>query len=158
MQLVAETPADVLDIVVAWGAGWGRLVWPEHEWHARWVSAVLVLTSLVRVSIDRTVTWLARNVRDFRIAQSERLEGLAEGIALRLATGASSRPGHRLDTWRPERCELSAFVAMAVSGGTLFPPRAEAFTVSMLAAVLDAGEHRLVDRCRDRVAVARTDK
>jgi hypothetical protein len=164
--LAVETPVDVLDVAIAWGAGWGRSVWPEHEWHARWTAAVLALASLVGSSINRTVAWLADNVTDLREVLylggerelRERLDGFSDAIALELATGrcrcghgdsasrsapgTCARPQHRLESWGPERCRLHAFVATAVRGSAQVPVRAGRFAVSMLAGLMEA-EHLL---------------
>lgn len=163
VDLAMASPADVLDLVIAWGAGWGRPLWPAPDWRARWVGAALVLALLVRRSINRTVAWLAENVLDVRRGlhaggdqeRAERLEGWANHITMELVHGRCqcghsrggicSRPGHRLDAWRPDRCRLPAFVAMAVRGTAHLPVRAGAFSASMLATALGAEELLVVD-------------
>jgi hypothetical protein len=169
LQIAVDTQVDVLDAAIAWGAGWGRAIWPEHEWHGRWEGAILALGSLVRGSINTTVRWLADNVPDFRdglgvggeLERSERLDRTANLIAVELALGRCScghgAPGqrspvgscarreHRLDMWRPDRCRLPAFVATAVRGTTLLPVRAGAFGTSMLSSRLREEELLLVD-------------
>jgi hypothetical protein len=42
------------------------------------------------------------------------------------------RPQHRLESWRPQRCRLHAFVARAVRGSARQPLQAGAFTASLL--------------------------
>jgi hypothetical protein len=166
VRLAEESAVDVLDAGIAWGAGWGRPLWPEHEWHARWTAAVLALASLVRGSINRTVAWLGDTVTDLEDAlrcggereRYERLEGFTDAIALELATGrcqcghggavgrspgaVCERPEHRLQSWRPERCRLQAFIATAVRGSADLPVRSGAFGVSMLGALMET-EHLL---------------
>jgi hypothetical protein len=162
VRLAVETPADVVDLAIAWGAGWGRSVRPDGRWQARWTGSVLALACLVRGSINRTVGWLAANVADFRQVlrhggeqeHRDRLDGLADTVALELATGrcrcghgnlrahspigSCARPEHRLESWLPDRCRLHAFVAVAVRGSARLPVRAGAFEPSMLAGVLES--------------------
>jgi hypothetical protein len=164
VRLALETSAEVMDLAIAWGAGWGRSVRHDDDWQARWTGSVLALASLVRGSINRTADWLAANVADFRrvlrrggeMECRERLDGLADAIALELATGhcrcghgnlhahspsgSCARPEHRLDTWAPDRCRLHAFVAVAVRGSARLPVRAGAFEPSMLAGALEADQ------------------
>jgi hypothetical protein len=162
VRLAVETPVDVVDVAVAWGAGWGRVVWPDHQWHSRWVGSVLALAYLVRGSVNKTVAWLAANVTDFpevlrrggERERRERLDSLSDAIALELATGrcrcghgdlrshalvgSCARQEHRLASWRPDLCRLHAFVAGAVRGSARLPVRAGAFGPSMLAGLLEA--------------------
>jgi hypothetical protein len=143
VQMAAERCGDVVELAIAWGCGWNRVVAPEHEWHGRWVGAVLALSSLAEGSINQSMRWLCRNVQGFtatlrRFGDAEvreRIRSDADEIAVELATGACrcGRPEHQLATWSPGVCRLPAFVATAVRGSAEASLRAGAFATSMLA-------------------------
>jgi hypothetical protein len=152
--------ADVVELGVAWGCGWHRLVTPDHDWHGRWVAAVLSLSCLVAGAINQTVRWLTGSVPDVAKAlramghaeSRQRFTSYADGIALELATGACrcghrsrlgraaadscGRSEHQLSSWRPGTCRLPAFVATGVRGSAQLPVRVGAFATSMLATLL----------------------
>jgi hypothetical protein len=175
VQAALELGADVVDLGIAWGCGWQRVAVPEHRWHARWVAAVLSLSSMVAGSINQTVRWLAGSVADFLDVQQragapelrERLQGFSDEIAMELAMGACrcghvsrtgpaaigvcSRPDHRLASWRPDVCRLQAFVATAVRGSARRPPPAGAFAFGMLARLLQEERLLRVDVAEFRV-------
>jgi hypothetical protein len=156
LKVADGTNADVVDLGIAWGCGWGRVVQPDRDWQDRWPAAVLSLSALVGGSINRTIRWLGGNVDGFQGALQARdpgeraalFAGHAVELAMELALGACScghdgrltnscrSPQHRLDSWRPDECRLPAFLATAVRGSARFPPRAGAFAVSMLANLL----------------------
>jgi hypothetical protein len=159
LEAAVETRADVVDLGIAWGCGWHRVVVPDHDWHGRWLAALLTLTSLVAGSANRTLRWLESNVSGVREAvldlgpaeREELLVSHANHLALELSLGACAcghgvpgavpdsscgRADHRLATWEPEVCRLPAFVATAVRGTAQLPPRSGALAVSMLANLL----------------------
>jgi len=127
----------------------------DHEWHGRWVAALLALSVQVGRCINRTVGWLSREVSSVggrlrelgRVELEERFDSHARHLAMELSFGACrcghgrrvgsggvcGRPDHQLASWRPEDCHLHAFVAAAVRGCPGWPPRVGAFAVSMLA-------------------------
>jgi len=96
LDAAAEPGTDAVDLAVAWGCGWRRLVTPDHEWHGRWVAALLSLSSLVGSSINRTVRWLEDQVSGVRETLSgpgareraERFDSHANHIAMELSLGA----------------------------------------------------------------------
>jgi hypothetical protein len=154
LEAASGTDADAVDLAIAWGCGWHRTVTPGHEWHGRWVAALLSLAWLVHGSVNRTMRWLEAEVLGVREVmwgpgardREERLRSYAQHLAMELAFGACrcghgardahgpcGRPDHELMTWRPDVCQLPAFVATAVRGSPLTPPRTGAFAVSMLA-------------------------
>lgn len=155
LEAAVQSDADAVELAIAWGCGWRRSVTSDHEWHGRWVAALLSLSSLVGGSINRTVRWLGDQVSGVREAlgglsardRAERFDSHAQQIALELSLGACrcghgggsrgpcGRPGHRLASWRPDVCDLRAFVATAVRGSA-GRPRAGAFAGSMLAELL----------------------
>ncbi len=150
----AEGDADAVELAIAWGCGWGREVSPEHGWHARWVAAILALSSLAGGSINQAARWLGEKVSGFaqaaRAGGAVELQAYAPVIAMELAVGACrcghggrgspagtcARPEHRLAAWRPEVCSLRAFVATAVRGSALASLRTGAFATSMLSSFL----------------------
>jgi hypothetical protein len=157
LEAAIETSAGAVDLAIAWGCGWRRVVTADHEWHGRWVAAVLSLSWLVAGSINRTMRWLEGHVSGVRAAirelgaeeRTERTHSHAQHIAMELAFGrcrcghgarhpgdSCGRSDHQLATWRPEACHLPAFVAAAVRGTPGMPPRAGALAVSMLAEAL----------------------
>jgi hypothetical protein len=170
LHAAAAAPlSDPLHLAIAWGSGWQRSIVPGHLWHARWETAVLSLSHLVRGPINRTVRWLDDHVPGFRGAlphheRRERLTSYADLLAMELAHDSSDRPQHRLSTWRPHACSLHAFVALAVRGSPRLPLRSGAFASSMLAALLredqllrvDVAEFRVCHVCnRDLLPVSR---
>jgi hypothetical protein len=159
LEAASETDADPVDLAIAWGCGWRRPVVADHEWHGRWVAALLALSSLVSGSINRTVRWLEDHVAGVRMAlrwqddqeREERFGSHAQRLAMELSLGACrcghggrgarpghgcGRPDHELASWRPESCSLPAHVATAVRGSPGLPVRGGAFAVSMLADLL----------------------
>jgi hypothetical protein len=156
LRAAVETGADAVDLAVAWGCGWSRPVAAGHEWHGRWVAALLSLSWLVGGSINRTVRWLEDRVSGVQDAtrglgageRAERFTSHAQHLAMELSSGACrcghgdrgagpcGRSDHRLASWRPEDCHLQAFVSTAVRGSPSLPVRAGAFAVSMLANLL----------------------
>jgi hypothetical protein len=185
LEAAVETSADAVDLAIAWGCGWRRTVTADHEWHGRWVAALLALSWLVAGSINRTMRWLEDTVSGVREALSalgaeeraERFRSHAQHIAMELALGRCGcghgggepggpcgRPDHQLASWWPEVCHLRAFVATAVRGTPVMPPRAGALAVSMLAEPLsvdhivrvDVAEFHVCHVCNaDAVHVAR---
>jgi hypothetical protein len=174
LRLAADPTADVLDLAIAWGCGWHRMVWPEHGgWHARWVAAILALSAMAHGSINQTVGWLEDNVPQLREAlggdgeRDQRLESYSDAIAVELATGgcrcghgnlsrrspagACGRGEHALEHWRPEVCRLRAFVATAVRGSAKSSVAAGAFSVSMLSGLLRHDQLLRVDTAEFRV-------
>jgi hypothetical protein len=118
------------------------------------VAALLSLACLVHGSVNRTMRWLEAEVLAVREVmwgpgardREERLRSYGQHLAMELAFGACrcghgagdahgpcGRPDHQLTSWRPDVCQLPAFVATAVRGSPLTPPRTGAFAVSMLA-------------------------
>lgn len=178
VHLAATTTADVLDLAIAWGCGWRRMVWPGQRWHARWIAAVLALSHLAAGSIHRAVRLLGETAPQFgRTLRAsgerevrERLGGYAELIAVELAaggcrcgrgnashrspTGVCGRREHRLERWAPEDCRLRAFVATAVRGSAGPAVTVGAFSVSMLAGLLRADHLLQVDTAEFRVCHA----
>lgn len=179
LEAASETGADVVDLAIAWGCGWRRPVVADHEWHGRWVAAVLALSCLVVGPINRTVDWLEAHVSGVggalrRLGAEERAERFnshAQQLAMELSLGACrcrrgatcGRPDHALVSWRPEDCHLPAFVATAVRGSPALPLRAGAFSASMLAEPLredrvvrvDVAEFHVCDVCNaDLVGLA----
>jgi hypothetical protein len=163
LEAAVETSADAVDLAIAWGCGWRRAATADHEWHGRWVAALLSLSWLVAASINRTMRWLEGQVSGVRESlrelgaedRVERIHSHAQHIALELAFGrcrcghGGGEPGgpcgrsdHQLTTWRPETCHLRAFIATAVRGTPGMPPRAGGLAVSMLAEPLS--EDRIV--------------
>jgi hypothetical protein len=161
-QRIGETrlsSADVVDLAVAWGCGWGRTVVPGHDWHGRWTAAVLALSAMAEGSIGQTLRWLEGAVPDAaealralgRAERRVRVIGYANRVAMELSLGAcgcggAGRPGtaggpcgradHRLAAWRPGVCRLPAFVATAVRGSARLPLHDAAFGTSMLVRLL----------------------
>lgn len=159
LEAAGGTRADVVDLAIASGCGWRRTATADHEWHGRWVAAMLSLSWLVGCSINRTMRWFEGRVSGVREAlrglgaedRAERFTSHAQHLAMELSLGACrcghrdpgaaphtlcGRPGHRLASWRPEDYTLQAFIATAVHGSPRLPPRAGAFAMSMLANLL----------------------
>jgi hypothetical protein len=171
LDIAARTDVEVVDLGVAWGCGWGRVVSPGHAWHARWDAAMLSLCCLTERSVARTLRWLGDNVSGvgptLHAAGSNeyryRLVTYAHQIAMELSLGApADRPArHALVSWRPDACRLSAFVATAVRGSAPLPLRGGAFAASMLAALLrqdhlvrvDAAEFNVCHVCNAELIV-----
>src|SRR5215467_14371507 len=90
LAAAVETSADAVDLAIAWGCGWRRTVTAGHEWHGRWVSALLSLSWMVAGSINRTMRWLDDRVSGVREALSvlgseeraERFHSHAQHIAM----------------------------------------------------------------------------
>jgi hypothetical protein len=146
LDVAGRTEVDVVDLAVAWGCGWGRVVSPGHAWRGRWDAALLSLCSLTERSVARTLRWLADNISGLgttlRAAGPDehrcRLVTYANQIAMELSLGAPAGKPARpaLVNWRPDDCRFSAFVANAVRGSAQLPLRGGAFAASMLAALL----------------------
>jgi hypothetical protein len=157
LEIAVRTHADVIDLCIAWGCGWGHSArLPDEHRDRRSEAAVLALSALVEGSISRTLTWLEDNVSGVRAAlgawgpteRRHRVVIWAYLIAMELALGACRgghgvsvsgecrRPEHALAGWVPRNCRLSAYVATAVRGHARLPLRAGAFAVSMLAVLL----------------------
>ncbi len=158
--LAAETHADVLDLVVAWGSGWRRRVLWDNEAEARWPAAVMALRNSVEAAINAGLRWLESSVPHLREVlhaggsdeYRDRVMGYGDSIAVMLAAGgcrcghgnrtvrrpldACGRREHHIETWQPERCRLQPFVATAVRGSAEKSIRPGAFGTSMLYAHL----------------------
>jgi len=155
VDVAMRMDVEALDLGIAWGCGWGRIVSPGHGWRGRWDAAMLALCSLAERSVDRTLRWLSGTVAGFAAAlhaaggseHRYRLVGYAQQIAMELSLGPPEDrpPRHALVSWLPDDCRLAAFVATAVRGAARLPLRGGAFATSMLAALLREDQLLRVD-------------
>lgn len=139
----------VIEVVIAWGCGWGRAPSQAgNKWDQRWIGAVLVLIRMVEAASRWAVLRLL-----MRQTSSETIRSWAELIAVELMKDRCQcgqhvkackekkqhlccRPEHKLSSWDPGVARLRAFLAQAVRGSAKSSLQAGAFSVSMLYPVL----------------------
>lgn len=134
LAATADLPANrrnPFDLVLAWGAGWGREVTPGPDWEGRWEGAVLALVEQARFSILASDE-LLRNQLGLDLLEHDELASLASSFAVSLlgrcdcdhhrrgCGGSCGRSccfeDHDLSRWDPARVPLRAFVDQAVRG------------------------------------------
>jgi hypothetical protein len=137
-----------VDLTIAFGCGWGRIVEPGATgWAGRFANAVLAMSAIVRASVSATNELLRNQLPQFALT-SDDLDELPSYFALSLLGGCDCvhhRRGcggacgreccfgdHDLATWDPATCHLRPFVDQAVRGTAAEQILGGAFADSML--------------------------
>jgi hypothetical protein len=123
-----------MDIVVAWGCGWGRTVkHSSNPWEGTWTKAIMVLRRVVEASVHHTVQLLKDKCDELDEISRDHIRMYADIITLEIAHSKCScgahvkkckdpsthkccRLDHRLSSWQPVKRTLRSFIAETVRG------------------------------------------
>lgn len=168
-EVHSPTASQCLEIVTAWGCGWGREIdLHTTAWDRTWPLAVVALRSMVEASVRQTIGMIQGRIDDLERVGRDEIRLYADLIALELAKSHCTcgshlksckdkaghfccRPPHKLIHWKPVERSLRSFVAEAVRGLAEDELRSGAYAVSMLYPLLRDDTRLLVGSAEFKV-------